>query len=137
MPSTGNQSVWCMQNYALLFRDLSNGYVASPQGKYTTHPIQTPYPHIPLTCSTTSNFLQEECQGHLLKVGLAYTNKAKAFFYERNFLQTLRYAELALTKLMRLIDRPLAVISLLDEALSYKFNALNMNIMSRLKDRGA
>ena len=126
-----------MQNYALLFRDLSNGYVASPQGKYTTHPIQTPYPHIPLTCSTTSNFLQEECQGHLLKVGLAYTNKAKAFFYERNFLQTLRYAELALTKLMRLIDRPLAVISLLDEALSYKFNALNMNIMSRLKDRGA
>ena len=80
---------------------------------------------------------KEECQGHLLKVGIAYTKKAQAFYHEHNFMQTIRFAELALTKLMRLKDRPPPVIQILDEALNYKFNALNMNIMSRLKDRGA
>ena len=68
---------------------------------------------------------KEECPGHLRKVGMAHFEKAKRFDRENNFAQSLRYSELALTKLKQLKDRSLAVIKILDAALNMKFNALN------------
>ena len=63
----------------------------------------------------------------MLKVGLAHLEKAKGFgsFRGRNWLQSLRYAELALTKLKPLKDRSLAFIEILDEALTAKNDALS------------
>ena len=51
--------------------------------------------------------------------------KARGFNRERNLVQALRYADLALTKLKQLKDRSLAFVEVLDNALAYKFNALN------------
>ena len=68
---------------------------------------------------------REQCPGHLRKMGMAHLEKAWAFDRERNRLQTLRYADLALTKLKQLKDRSLAFVDILDDALSCKYNALN------------
>ena len=65
---------------------------------------------------------KEECQGHMRKVGMAHLQKARSFDQDRNWLQSLRYSELALVKLKQLNDRPIDAI---DNALRYKFNALN------------
>ena len=65
---------------------------------------------------------KEECQGHMRKVGMAHLQKAKGFDRDNNWVQTLRYSELALVKLKQLNDRPIEPI---DDALTYKFNALN------------
>ena len=50
---------------------------------------------------------KEECPGQLRKVGMANLEKAKGYDRERNFVQSLRYAELAATKLEQLNDRSL------------------------------
>ena len=53
---------------------------------------------------------------------MAHLQKAKGFYRDDNFVQTLRYSELALVKLKQLNDRP---IEAMDNALRYKFGALN------------
>ena len=73
-----------------------------------------------------------ECPGHLRKVGMAHLEKARTFNQGNNWLQTLRYADLALTKLKQLKDRSLASIEVLDDALGNKFDALNF--MNRNKE---
>ena len=65
---------------------------------------------------------ETDCQGHLRKMGMAHLQKAVGFYQDDNWMQTLRYSELALVKLKQLNDRPIADI---DDALSNKFNALN------------
>ena len=45
---------------------------------------------------------KEECPGHLRKMGMAHLKKAKVFYDERNWVQALRYADLAATKLKQL-----------------------------------
>ena len=75
---------------------------------------------------------KEACPGHLRKMGMAHLEKAKGFGREHNFVQELRFSELALTKLKQLKDRSLAVIQILDEALNEKFHALNF--MDRAKE---
>ena len=67
---------------------------------------------------------KEECDGHLRKVGKANLEKATGFNRERNWLQALRYGELAATKLKQLKDRRLETVGLIDAALNCKFNAL-------------
>ena len=75
---------------------------------------------------------KEECQGHLLKVGKGHIDKAKGF-NRLNWPQTLRHADLALTKLKQLKDqRSLATIQILDQAMTCKFDALNF--MGRAKE---
>ena len=63
-----------------------------------------------------------DCQEHIRKVGMAHLQKAKGFHRDDNFVQTLRYSELALVKLKQLHDRPIEAI---DSALRCKFGALN------------
>ena len=63
-----------------------------------------------------------DCQGHIRKVGMAHLEKAEGFRRDHNYMQTLRYSELALEKLKQLNDRPIEAI---DDALRCKFNALN------------
>ena len=75
---------------------------------------------------------KEECPGHLRKVGMAHLVKAKGFHNDRNWVQSLRYAELALMKLKLLKDRSLASIEILDDALRCKFTSLNF--MDRNKE---
>ena len=65
---------------------------------------------------------ETDCQGHLRKIGMSNLQKAVGFERDRNWMQTLRYSELALVKLRQLNDRPIEAI---DEALRCKFNALN------------
>ena len=67
---------------------------------------------------------KEECDGHLRKLGIANIAKAKTFHDDKNWVQTLRYAELAATKLKKLKDRRLETVKLIDEALTYKYAAL-------------
>ena len=67
---------------------------------------------------------KEECPGHLLKMGKANITKATGFQREQNWVQSLRYAELAATKLKLLKDRRLETVQLIDDALSLKFDAL-------------
>ena len=67
---------------------------------------------------------KEECPGHLRKVGTANLDKARGFNDQQNWVQTLRYGELAATKLKQLKDRRLETVQAIDEALSCKFNAL-------------
>jgi MYND finger len=50
---------------------------------------------------------KEECPGHLRKMGMAHLQKAVGFDRQQNWIQTLRYADLALTKLKLLKDRRL------------------------------
>ena len=71
---------------------------------------------------------EADCQGHIRKIGMAHLQQAKGFRRDRNFVQTIRYSELALVKLKQLNDRPIKAI---DDALSYKFNALNFMDQNR------
>ena len=75
---------------------------------------------------------KEECQGHLRKVGTANLAKASGFHRDRNWMQSLRYAELAATKLKQLKDRRLETVQAIDTALGCKFNALQF--MNRDKE---
>ena len=68
---------------------------------------------------------KEECPGHLRKVGMAHFEKAVGFEQQRNWMQELRYADLALAKLKLLKDRRLETVEILDDAFTAKFNALN------------
>ena len=71
---------------------------------------------------------KEECPGHLRKVGMAHLQKAIGFDRQQNWVQTLRHAELALTKLLQHKDRRLETVEILDDAFTAKFDALqNMN----------
>ena len=67
---------------------------------------------------------KEECDGHLRKVGFFNWKKADGFCQQRNFVQTLRYAEIAATKLKQLKDRRLETVQLIEAALSLQFDAL-------------
>ena len=67
---------------------------------------------------------KEECQGHLRKVGKANLGKALEFRQQQNWVQTLRYGELAATKLKQLKDRRLETVQDIDQALGCKFDAL-------------
>ena len=67
-------------------------------------------------------------QGHIRKVGMAHLQKAKGFDQDDNFVQSLRYSELAIVKLKQLNDRPIEAI---DDALHYKFTALNFMNQNR------
>ena len=53
---------------------------------------------------------------------MAHLQKANSFHQNHDWMQSLRYSELALVKLKHLIDRP---IEALDEALKCRFGALN------------
>ena len=63
---------------------------------------------------------KEECEGHLLKIGNAHFAKAKGFL-GNNWVQMLRYSDLALGKFNAMKKRPLESIS---EALACKCDAL-------------
>ena len=65
---------------------------------------------------------KESCDGRLRKMGMDHLKKALGFERENNWPQTLRYSDLAATKLMQLKDRPIKDISL---ALNYKCTALS------------
>ena len=67
---------------------------------------------------------KEECSGHLRKVGMAHLAKAMAFEEQKNYGQSLRYGDLAATKLKQLKDRRLETVEAIDSALVRKFNAL-------------
>ena len=54
---------------------------------------------------------------------MAHLQKAKGFDRDHNWVQLLRYSDLALLKLKQLNDRPIKAI---DDALTYKFTALNL-----------
>ena len=69
----------------------------------------------------TANWIhhEEECPGHLLKLGMSNLAKARELFHrERNFPQSLRCADLAATKLQKLKDHPVEDV---DEALFIKY----------------
>ena len=68
---------------------------------------------------------KEECDGHLRKVGTTNLAKAEGFYGERNYVQTLRFANLAATKLRQLKDRRLETVQLINDALECKYYALN------------
>ena len=59
------------------------------------------------------------------KVGEAHLEKAWGFEQQQNWVQLLRHANIAATKLKQLKDRRLDTVKLIDEALGRKFNALN------------
>ena len=67
---------------------------------------------------------KEVCPGQLRKVGKANLAKALGFGRERNWVQALRYGELAASKLKQLKDRRLETVEAIDKALGCKFNAL-------------
>ena len=68
---------------------------------------------------------KEECDGHLLKMGMANLQKAVGFHEVHNFAQTLRFCDLALVKLKKIKkDRPVEALS---TALKKKFDALKWN----------
>ena len=66
------------------------------------------------------------------KLGNANLEKAKGFHQQQNWLQALRYAEIAATKLKQLKDRRLETVQANSDALTCKFDALGM--MARYKD---
>ena len=67
---------------------------------------------------------KEECPGQLRKVGKTHLAKALGFHEQHNWVQALRYGELAAAKLKQLKDRRLETVDLIDAALTIKFNAL-------------
>ena len=86
-----------------------------------------------VTCQTADwNRHKEECQGHLRKIGKANLAKAMVFDRDRNWVQSLRYADLAAIKLKQLKDRRLETVQLIDHALACKFDALGL--MARHKE---
>ena len=60
------------------------------------------------------------------KLGKANLEKAMGFHRGRNWVQTLRYAELATTKLKLLKDRRLETVQAIDQALGCQFDALTL-----------
>ena len=68
---------------------------------------------------------KEECDGHLRKVGMANIIKSEGFQDQRNFVQALRYAAIAVTKLKQLKDRRVETVQIIDNSMRCKFNALN------------
>ena len=77
-------------------------------------------------CQTADwNQHKEECQGRLLKMGQAHLDKARGFHDERNWVQALRFADLAATKLKKLKDRRLETVKVIGLALGCKFDALS------------
>ena len=56
-------------------------------------------------------------------MGMAYLAKTRSFHQQQDWVQTLRYSELSVTKLMQLKHHPVEIIS---EAMCEKFTALNM-----------
>ena len=84
-------------------------------------------------CQTTNwPSHREICDGHLRKVGKAYLAKAMELSRQNNWLQMLRYGELAATKLMKLKDRRLETVQLISDALSSKLDAYGF--MGRYKE---
>ena len=82
-------------------------------------------PYCGPTCQTADwSHHKEECPGHLRKVGKANLDKAMGFHREQDWAQSLRYAEIAATKLKQLKDRRLETVQAIDLALTCKFNAL-------------
>ena len=67
---------------------------------------------------------KEECPGHLRKVGKANLEKAFGFHQQQNWVQALRYGELAATKLKQLKDRRLETVEDISTALICKYDAL-------------
>ena len=59
------------------------------------------------------------------KVGEAHLAKAMGFEQKRNWVQSLRYGELAAAKLKKLEDRRLETVTAISNALTAKFNALS------------
>ena len=59
-------------------------------------------------------------------MGMAHLEKAKEFHGERNWAQSLRYGDLALTKLKQLKDRRLETVKIIDLAFVFKFHALQL-----------
>ena len=57
-------------------------------------------------------------------MGKAHLEKAEGFHREQNWVQCLRYADLALTKLKQLKDRRLETVEIIDDAFRCKFDAL-------------
>ena len=83
-------------------------------------------------CQTADwNHHKEECSGNLLKVGMAHLAKAKGFHQQQNWVQTLRYGELAATKLKQLKDRRLETVQLINDALISQYNALQFMVRDR------
>ena len=68
---------------------------------------------------------KEVCDGHLRKVGKTHLAKARGFHDQRNWMQALRYGELAAIKLKQLKDRRLETVELIDAALACNLDALN------------
>ena len=58
-------------------------------------------------------------------MGEAHLQKAEGFQLEHNWTQSLRFSESALKSLMKLTGRSLEVIEFIDNAMSFKYNALN------------
>ena len=59
-------------------------------------------------------------------MGMAHLAKALEFHRGRNWVQTLRYGDLAATKLKQLKDRRLETVQAINDALGCKFDALQM-----------
>ena len=74
---------------------------------------------------------KEECPGHLRKVGMANLAKAAGFHDQRNWVQALRYSELAATKLKQLKDRRLETVQAISNALTCQFDALQFMVRDR------
>ena len=66
---------------------------------------------------------KEECPGHLRNVTVANLKKAQCFHQQRDGPQTLRYCNLAMTKLKQFTNFP---VEASHEAYQMKFDALNM-----------
>ena len=82
-------------------------------------------PYCGPTCQTADwSHHKEECPGHLRKVGKANLDKAMGFHREQDWAQSLRYAEIAATKLKQLKDRRLETVQAINDALLHKYDAL-------------
>ena len=58
---------------------------------------------------------REKCDGHLRKVGKVNLSKAEGFQQQQNWAQSLRYGEIAATKLKKLKDRRLETFLLIKQ----------------------
>ena len=78
-----------------------------------------------VSCQTTDwDKHKEECDGHLRKTGTSHLAKAEGFHRDKKWVQALRHADIASTKLQQLKDRGLETVQLISGAMSYKFDAL-------------
>ena len=66
------------------------------------------------------------------KVAITHLRKADVFWKEQNYVQLLRFSELAEKALNKLKARPLEVITIIDEAMRMQLNSLNF--MGRHKE---